>query len=195
MATAVIPQVQLPTGVVPSPQSGTSKDTLDLIKKQAVDPKLAQGTAIVPTAQNVKADELLATSGVSATAPTAIAPTATAGQATTTTPAVSQQVLTPAQQAAANYAATTVGTAPQMTAAQGTVTAPMTAQQGQITSDATVQGQLAGLQQQVTSAVAQGQNLPAWALGAQKLVEANMAKRGMGASSMYAEAMAQGIMQ
>ena len=195
MATAVIPQVQLPTGVVPSPQSGTSKDTLDLIKKQAVDPKLAQGTAIVPTAQNVKADELLATSGVSATAPTAIAPTATAGQATTTTPAVSQQVLTPAQQAAANYAATTVGTAPQMTAAQGTVTAPMTAQQGQITSDATVQGQLAGLQQQVTSAVAQGQNLPAWALGAQKLVEANMAKRGMGASSMYAEALAQGVMQ
>ena len=119
MATSAIPAVQLPVGAVPSPQSGTSKDTLELAKKQAVNPLLPQGTAISPIAQNVKANELLATSGVSATAPTAIAPTATAGQATATTPAVSQQVLTPAQQAAANYAATTVGTAPQMTSAQG----------------------------------------------------------------------------
>ena len=195
MVTTAIPAVQLPVGAVPTPQSGTSKDILELVKKQAANPKLAKGTEITPITQNVNANELLATSGVSATTPTAAIPTGTAGQATTTAPAVSQQVLTPAQQAAANYAATTVGTAPQMTAAQGTVTAPMTAQQGQMTSDATVQGQLAGLQQQVTSAVAQGQNLPAWALGAQKLVEANMAKRGMGASSMYAEALAQGVMQ
>ena len=194
MAT-VIPKVQLPTGVVPTPQSGTSKDTLNLVKKQAVDPKLAKGTAITPVAQNVKQDELLATPGVSTTTPTATAPTATAGQATATTPTAAQTVTTPAQQAAANYTATTVGTAPQMTAAQGTVTAPMTAQQGAIVSDATVAGQLEGLQQQVQTAVAQGQNLPAWALGAQKLVEANMAKRGMGASSMYAEALAQGVMQ
>ena len=192
---AVVPQVQLPTGVVPNPQSGTSKDTLDLVKKQAVDPKLAQGTAIVPTAQNVNANELLATSGVSATAPTATIPTATAGTATATAPATAQTIADPATQAAANYTATTVGTAPTMTAAQGTVTQPMTAQQGQVTSDATVAGQLEGLQQQVTDAVAQGKNLPAWALGAQKLVEANMAKRGLGASSMYAEALAQGVMQ
>jgi hypothetical protein len=192
---AVVPQVQLPTGVVPNPQSGTSQDTLDLVKKQAVDPKLAQGTAIVPTAQNVNANELLATSGVSATAPTATIPTATAGTATATAPATAQTIADPATQAAANYTATTVGTAPTMTAAQGTVTQPMTAQQGQVTSDATVAGQLEGLQQQVTDAVAQGKNLPAWALGAQKLVEANMAKRGLGASSMYAEALAQGVMQ
>ena len=193
--TAVVPQVQLPTGVVPNPQSGTSKDTLDLVKKQAVDPKLAQGTAIVPTAQNVNANELLATSGVSATTPTATVPTATAYGATATTPTTSQIISDPATQAASNYSATTVGTAPTMTAAQGTVTAPMTAQQGQVTSDATVAGQLEGLQQQVETAVSQGKNLPAWALGAQKLVEANMAKRGLGASSMYAEALAQGVMQ
>jgi len=193
--TTAIPAVQLPTGVVPSPQSGTSQDILDLAKKQAANPALPQGTAINPLAQNVGANELLATSGVSATAPTATTPTATAYGATTTTPTASQQVADPATQAAANYTATTVGTAPTMTAAQGTVTAPMTAQQGAITSDATVQGQLAGLQQQVTDAVSQGKNLPAWALGAQKLVEANMAKRGLGASSMYAEALAQGVMQ
>ena len=193
--TTAIPAVQLPTGVVPSPQSGTSQDVLDLAKKQAANPALPQGTAINPLAQNVGANELLATSGVSATAPTATTPTATAYGATTTTPTASQQVADPATQAAANYTATTVGTAPTMTAAQGTVTAPMTAQQGAITSDATVQGQLAGLQQQVTDAVSQGKNLPSWALGAQKLVEANMAKRGLGASSMYAEALAQGVMQ
>ena len=193
--TQVIPAVQLPPGVVASPQSGVSQDVLNLAKQQAVNPVLAQGTAITPVAQNVQTNELLGTQGVSTTAPTAAVPTATATQATTTTPVASQQVADPATQAAANYTATTVGTAPTMTAAQGTVTAPMTAQQGAITSDATVQGQLAGLQQQVTDAVSQGKNLPAWALGAQKLVEANMAKRGLGASSMYAEALAQGVMQ
>ena len=193
---AVIPQVQLPVGVVPRPQSGTSQDTLDLVKKQAVNPKLATGTAITPQVQNVNQNELLATPGLPTTMPTATAPVATAGTATATTPAVAQTIATPAQQTAANYMATTVGTAaPMATAAQGAVTQPMVAQQGQITSDATVAGQLEGLQQQVQTAVAQGKDLPAWAVGAQKLVEANMAKRGLGASSMYAEALAQGVMQ
>ena len=195
MAAVVIPQVQLPTGVVPTPQSGTSKDVLALLKKQAVDPKLAKGTATTPIAQQVRTDEILTTPGVSTTVPTATAPTAVAGQAVAATPSVAQPIATPAPQTAANYLATTVGTAPTMAAAQGQVTAPMTAQQGAIVSDATVAGQLEGLQQQVQTAVASGQNLPAWALGAQKLVEANMAKRGMGASSMYAEALAQGVMQ
>ena len=193
---AVIPQVQLPVGVVPQPQSGTSQDTLDLVKKQAVNPKLATGTAITPQVQNVNQNELLATPGLPTAMPTATAPAATAGTATATTPAVAQTIATPAQQTAANYMATTVGTAaPMATAAQGAVTQPMVAQQGQITSDATVAGQLEGLQQQVQTAVAQGKDLPAWAVGAQKLVEANMAKRGLGASSMYAEALAQGVMQ
>ena len=193
---AVVPQVQLPVGVVPGPQSGTSQDTLDLVKQQAVNPKLATGTAITPQVQNVNQNELLATPGLPTAMPTATAPTATAGTATATTPAAAQTITTPAQQTAANYMATTVGTAaPMATAAQGAVTQPMVAQQGQITSDATVAGQLEGLQQQVQTAVAQGKDLPAWALGAQKLVESNMAKRGLGASSMYAEALAQGVMQ
>jgi len=44
-----------------------------------------------------------------------------------TTPTTTQTITDPAAMTAANYAATTVGTAPTMTAAQGTVTAPMTA--------------------------------------------------------------------
>ena len=193
--TQVVPPVQLPPGVVPNPQSGTSQDVLNLAKKQAVDPKLPTGTDIRPVAQNVQAGEILSTPGVSTTAPTATVPMATAYGATATTPASAVQVADPATQAAANYTATTVGTGPQVTAAQGTVTQPMIAPQGQITSDATVVGQLEGLQQQVTDAVTQGKELPAWARGAQKLVEANMAKRGLGASSMYAEALAEGVLK
>ncbi len=195
MATSVIPAVQLPTGAVPQPQAGTSKDTLDLIKKSVQDPKLATNTQLNPVLQQAQTPEYMVTPGVTTTAPVAAVPTAQTTQAAVGTAPTGQVVTDPASMTAANYTATTVGTAPTMTAAQGTVTQPMTAQQGQINADATVAGQLEGLQQQVQTAVSQGQNLPAWALGAQKLVESNMAKRGMGASSMYAEAMAQGIMQ
>jgi len=194
-ATQVIPAVQLPVGAVPSPQSGASKDTLAKMKLMVATPDLPTGTKLTPQLQQAQTPELMTTGGVSTTAPTAAIPTATASQAAAAVPSAAQTVADPATMTAAQYAATTVGAAPTMAAAQGQVTAPMTAQQGTIASDATVRGQLAGLQQQVQSAVATGQDLPAWALGAQKLVEANMAKRGMGASSMYAEALAQGVMQ
>jgi len=195
MATTEIPAVQLPTGAVPQPQSGTSQDVLELMKQQAVQPLLATGTAITPQLQQVQPGELLATPGVAPTPPMAAVPTAQAAQVVPTVPPAAQQVATPAQQAAAQYTATTVGVAPTMEAAQGAVTQPLTAQQGQISADATVQGQLAGLQQQLETAVAEGKPLPSWASGAQRLVQANMAKRGLGASSMYAEALATGIMQ
>ena len=110
--TQVIPPVQLPPGVVPTPQSGTSRDTLALAKQQAVDPNLPVGTAINPVAQNVGTGEMLATPGVSTTAPTSAVPTATATQATAMTPVASQQVADPQQQSAAQYTATVVGTAP-----------------------------------------------------------------------------------
>ena len=194
MATQIIPAVQLPVGAVPSPQAGTSQDTLNLVKNQVANPKLPQGAAMTPALQQAQTNEIITTPGVSTTVPTSAIPAATEGTAIATAPTATATVADPAAQAAANYTATTVGTAPTMTAAQGAVTQPMTAQAGQVTSDATVVGQLATLQQQVTDSVSQGKNLPAWARGAQKLVEANMAKRGMGASSMYAEALAEGIM-
>ena len=193
--TTAIPAVQLPVGAVPQPQAGTSKDTLDLMKQSVKAPLLPTGSQISPIIQAAQTPEYMATPGVATTAPAAAVPTAQATQAAAAAAPTAQVVTDPAAMTAQQYAATTVGTAPTMAAAQGTVTQPVTAQQGQIVSDATVAGQLEGLQQQVQSAVTSGQNLPAWALGAQKLVEANMAKRGMGASSMYAESMAQGIMQ
>ena len=119
VTTQVIPPVQLPPGVVPSPQSGTSQDTLNLAKQQAVNPLLPQGTAISPVAQNVQTNELLGTQGVATTAPVATVPVATAYGATATTPVASQQVVDPATQAAANYTATTVGTAPTILSCHG----------------------------------------------------------------------------
>ena len=193
--TTQVPAVQLPVGVVPNPQAGTSKDVLDLVKQSVRDPRLATRAQITPTMQTANTAELMSNQGVATTAPTITTPTSAITQATATTPGTAVQIADPASQTAAQYTATTVGTAPQMTAAQGTVTQPMTAEQGQITADATVAGQLGTLQQQVTDAVNQGKELPAWALGAQKLVESNLAKRGLGASSMYAESMAQGILQ
>ena len=150
-------------------------------------PTLPTGTRIRPQLQQAQTNELMQTPGVSTTPPqatstTAVTPTATAA---TTTPAV-QVDPTQFTKVQRTYTGETVGTAQ---------TPQVTAQQGQITSDATVAGQLEGLQQQVSNAIATGSDLPSWAVGAQRLVEANMAKRGLGASSMYAEALATGVMQ
>ena len=151
-------------------------------------PTLPTGTQIRPQLQQAQTNELMQTPGVSTTPPqatstTAVTPIATAA---TTTPAV-QVDPTQFTKVQRTYTGETVGTAqtPQVTAQ--TTAAPtqtITAQQGQITSDATVAGQLEGLQQQVSNAIATGSDLPSWAVGAQRLVEANMAKRGLGASSM-----------
>ena len=53
MVTTAIPAVQLPVGVVPSPQAGASKDTLELIKQSVKDPKLATGSQLNPVLQNL----------------------------------------------------------------------------------------------------------------------------------------------
>ena len=166
---------------------------------QYAQPTLPTGTQITPQLQQTQTNELMQTTGLGATTPTAAAPTATATAAQAATPTTAVQVdPTQFSRTYQTYTGQAVGTAqtPQITAE--TTTAPtqtISAQQGTIASNATVAGQLEGLQQQVSNAVATGQNLPAWASGAQKLVEANMAKRGLGASSMYAEALAQGVMQ
>ena len=91
-------------------------------------------------------------------------------------------------------AATVAGQTPTMTAAHRNCITPMTAATGTITSDATVKGQLAGLQNEVETALASGNPLPVWARGAAKATEAAMANRGLSASSMAAEALAEGIM-
>jgi len=58
MATQSVPAAQLPVGVVPSPQAGTSQDTLDLVKKQTVNPLLPQSAVMVPSLQQAQTDEV-----------------------------------------------------------------------------------------------------------------------------------------
>ena len=175
-------------------QTGSSK-AVSLIDSLLNKASLPVGTTISPTLQNVGPGELMSPASVTGTL-TAATPTApTAPTIATPTGVAGTQIATPGAQAAAQFTAAQVaGQTPTMTAATGTVTQPMTAAQGTITSDATVKGQLQTLQNEVSTAIASGNPLPVWARGAAKATEAAMANRGLSASSMAAEALAEGIM-
>ena len=161
-------------------------------------PTLPQGAAVAPNLalQAPTTSTLQDTSGLTGTV-TAATPTATAAPTISST--VIPTATTVASQAAAtapDYSAVTGTATPQMTAAQGTVTQPMVAAQQDLTSlppEATVQGQLANISESINTAVSQGTALPAFAQGAKKIVDAAMQQRGLGASSIAAEALAQGI--
>ena len=175
-------------------QTGSSK-AVSLIDSLLNKASLPVGTTISPTLQNVGTNELMATQGVTGTLAAATPTAPTAPTIATPTGVTGTQIATPTAQTAAQFTAAQVaGQTPTMTAATGTVSAPMTAAQGTITSDATVKGQLAGLQTEVETAIASGNPLPVWARGAAKATEAAMANRGLSASSMAAEALAEGIM-
>jgi len=196
-AGATIDTVNLDTGAVKptSKNQTTSSKATSLIESILTKPTMPTGTTISPQLQNVKTNELMATPGVTGTV-AAATPTATAAPTITGTAAPTTTTATgPTAQTAQTAGTTTVaGSTPTMTAATGTVTAPAVAAQGTVSTDATVRGQLADLQQDVTTAVAAGNPLPVWARGAAKATEAAMAARGMSQSSMAAEALAEGIM-
>ena len=175
-------------------QTSSSK-AVSLIDSLITKASLPVGTTISPTLQNVGTNELMGTGGLTSTvqAATPAAPTAPTIATPGTMASVGATTATP-QTAAQMTAAQVSGVIPTATAAQGTVSAPMTAAQGTIASDATVKGQLAGLQTEVETAISSGNPLPVWARGAAKATEAAMANRGMSASSMAAEALAEGIM-
>jgi len=163
-------------------------------------PTLPQGTAVTPglALQAPTASTAVDTQGltgeVQATTPTATtAPTITP----TTVPSAAQIAQQP-QVTAPQYQAVTGQTVPQMTAAQGVVSQPAIAQQEDLTAlppEATVQGQLANISQAIQQSVDEGKPLPAFAQGAKRLVDAAMQQRGLGASSIAAEALATGILQ
>ena len=192
-------ETTLPAGAVAPQQSQQtgSKKAVSLIDSLLSQPTLPQGTTISPQAQNVQTNELLSTPGVtgtlSAQAAQAVAPTATAATAPTAT-----SVATATPQAASQFTANVVGTAPTMTAAQGTVTNPMVAATqslANIDPRATVQGQLENISQDIQTSLSQGTPLPAFARGAAEAAKATMQARGLGASTMLAEALAEGILK
>jgi len=190
-------ETQLQKGAIaPSQTEQTgSQKAVALIDSLISSPSLPTGTTINPQLQNVATNELMATSGLTGTTAAAVptAPTAPTIAAPGTITGTSVTAPT-AQTAATITPATVTSLTPTMTAATGTLTQPMTAATGTITSDATVKGQLTGLQQEVETALASGNPLPVWARGAAKATNAAMANRGLSASSMAAEALAEGIM-
>ena len=193
MATALQPGALTPSQA----QQTSSKKAVSLIDSLLNQPTLAQGTSITPTLQNVQSNELMATPGVTGTV-AAQAAQATAPTAAAATGATGQTVATATPQAASQFTAATIGTAPTMTAAQGTVTAPMIAAQqslANIDSRATVQGQLENISSDIQTSLQQGTPLPAFARGAAEAAKATMQSRGLGSSTMLAEAMAEGILR
>ena len=131
-------------------------------------------------------------------APAALPTAPTAPTITPTTVAPGTQVSpTQFQETFRTYTPTTIGTAAQTQAEQTAVQQNelVQAQQAQLTADATVRGQLANITADVENALAQGNPLPPFARGAQRVAEAAMAKRGLGASSIAAEAIAEGVLR
>jgi len=183
-------------------QTGSQKATALIESLAAGKPSLPTGTTISEKLQiqNVTATspELIRTAGLSGqiTAPIATAPTAAPIQSPTAGLAGTQFQAPTAQAAQTQTQVREVaGATPTATAAQQTgLTQAAQAAQGTITSDATVKGQLQTLQNEVQTALATGNPLPVWARGAAKATEAALANRGLSASSMAAEALAEGIM-
>ena len=163
-------------------------------------PSLPTGGSVMPglALQTPTTQTLQTTPGLTGTqaAPITATPTAPtiAPQAVPTSATISQQP----QVTAPQYQAVTGATTPQMDAAQGTVSAPLVAQQEDLTAlppEATVQGQLANISNAINTAVDEGKPIPAFASGAKRLVDAAMQQRGLGSSSIAAEALAQGILE
>ena len=192
----------MPNLPMPSPQpERTLTDPSEFIQAQVGarvnQPFLPQGTAVTPglALQTPTAATMQTTPGltgeVASAVPTVTAPTVQAQDVSGATQ-VSQQP----QVTAPQYQAVTGVTTPQAIAAQGTVSQPMVAAQEDITAlppEATVQGQLANISQAIQQSVDEGKPLPAYAQGAKRIVDAAMQQRGLGASSIAAEALAQGI--
>ena len=182
--------------IAPSqPEQTGSQKAVALIDNLISSPSLPTGTTISPQLQNVATNELMATSGLTGTTAAAVPTAPTAPTIATPGTIAGTAVTAPTAQTAATITPSTVTSlTPTVTAATGTVTQPMTAATGTITSDATVRGQLEGLQQEVETALQSGNPLPVWARGAAKATNAALANRGLSASSMAAEALAEGIM-
>ena len=191
-------EVQLQKGALTTAQTeqtGSAKAVSLIESLAAGTPSLPTGTTISPQLQNVAPTELMGTAGVTGTLASTIPTTAAAPTIAAPGTMAGTQVTAPTAASAAQYTSQqAIGQVPTMTAATGTVTQPMTAATGTITSDATVKGQLESLQTEVQTALASGNPLPVWARGAAKATEAAMANRGLSASSMAAEALAEGIM-
>ena len=195
-------QMDANAGLTPNTQTLT--DPSQYVQAQVgaavTQPTLPAGTAIAPqiALQAPTAATTMTTPGLTGQV-TAAAPTPTPAPTIAPAPTPTAAQIEQAQVTAApQYEAVTAGAVPQMEAAQGVVTQPMVAAQEDLQAlppEATVQGQLANISQAIQQSVDEGKPLPAFAQGAKRLVDAAMQQRGLGASTIAAEALATGILQ
>jgi hypothetical protein len=150
---------------------------------------------VAPVQQELQQEEILTT-------PTSLAPVEVDAS---TALSNDLNVPTSTQQAASTYAATTVApNTPEATAAQGKLSAESligdiqgsVSEQAQVTAQTEDVDQRATVQYQISElfkSIEEGKSLPAWAAPAVRSVNALMAQRGLGSSSMAASAITQAI--
>jgi len=175
-----------------TPQTPNEVNIMDYYGTQADAPVLQPETQLAPQVQEieVQTDELLGTTKVGA------APTVSY------TGATAQQVGVPTTQGAVTGQTTLAGTVqePDITKTSAVQSFEQVDQEadafqaaklelGEVDPRATVQGQLALLQEQFT------EGTPIWAQGAMKQASSLMAQRGLGSSTMAAEAITNALMQ
>jgi len=168
---------------------GMSSATVPLdqqLANQVNNPVLPSGTTLTPIMQNVQANELQTPTAYSLGAAPTIAPAAPI-----VAPTIATATAAPAQQVSAedvlSHLNQTVGqVAPTLV---GNQTPQAVAQTGTVSNLATVQGQLAKLYADADGKV------PDWAVGAQTAAKEEMARRGIGNSSISVAALTSAYMQ
>ena len=169
---------------------------LDVAESRITAPQLPAGGTLEPIAQQVQEKELEADVQMPETP---LGPV-------TEVQAADLNVPVPSQQQANTYQAFVSPNTPEFTAAQGQVSAQSVVGdiQGAVSEKSVAQAATGELDQRATvkyqlgdlfSSLEEGKPLPAWAAPAVRTVGAEMAKRGLGASSMAAAAITQAIME
>ena len=175
-----------------------SRKVITLIDTLLSTPTLPTGAAVAPQIQAVQTGETLATTGVAGTVAAAAPTVPSAPTAAVTAPGATQTVAGITTPTYGQYTAGQIaGQAPTMVGQAGTVTAPAVAAQETISTlptEATVKGQLEKISTDVETSLAQGTALPAFMRGAAEAAKAAMQARGLGQSTMLAEALAEGLL-
>ena len=188
----------LPEGVLQptTTEQAGSRKVISVIDTLLNTPTLPTGTVVTPALQTVQANEAMATPGltgqvVAATPTPGTVPTITAQTVPGSMAATEQTTAAPASMTAAQVA----GATPTMTAEQMSgLTAPAVAATGTVDPNATVQGQLTKINQDIETSLSTGSALPAYLRGVAKATQSAMADRGLSSSSMMAEALADGLL-
>ena len=188
----------LPEGVLQptTTEQAGSRKVISVIDTLLNTPNLPTGTAVTPSLQTVQPTEAMSTPGltgqvIAATPTPGTVPTITAQTVPGSMAATEQTTAAPASMTAAQVA----GATPTMTAEQMSgLTAPAVAATGTVDPNATVQGQLAKINQDIETSLSTGSALPAYLRGVAKATQSAMADRGLSSSSMMAEALADGLL-